>query len=520
VSGPGAHFTAFAKANCVHTKGRWGGQALVFEPWQEAFFDEALKVDPATGKRVYTEAVLGIPRKNSKSTMAAALALYMLGADGYRDASGVWHPEAGPEVYSAAAAQRQAGIVFKQARDMVGRSPTLSGVLIPRQYHIENPRNDGIYRVLSADAPLQHGLNPSANIIDEYHAHRTPDLYEALTTGSGAREQPLTLTISTAGNDLESPLGQLYQRAVELPNLERHREKRKGGYYFVARDEANGFLMWWYGVEEDDDLEDPDVWDAVNPASWITTDFLNKELNKGTLRRESFFQLHLNRWFRAKASALPVGSWAKCADPTIEFDHELPLSVAIDVALKNDSTAITMAQRQGARTVSKTRIWMNPYPKNHSLYDYWQTPLEEVKDYLRELYREFPVPAAAIDGEVKPGPRFAYDPMFFGNEARELAGEGLAMELFSQTDRNMVPASETFYRLVVNGEYAHDGDTQVSAQVANAIAEPKANGKWRLSRPRGSTVKIDAAISNAIAAFNAQEPAPEVKTRNKRVVFA
>lgn len=530
----GPHFASFAAANCVHTKGRWGGQALIFEPWQRAFFDEALRIDPATGKRVYSEVVLGIPRKNSKSTMASAFALYMLGGDGYYDPSGLWHPEAGPEVYSAAAAQNQAGIVFKQARDMVGRSPTLRSILVPRQYQIENPRNDGIYRVLSADAPLQHGLNPSSNIIDEYHAHRTPDLYEALTTGSGAREQPLTLTISTAGTDLESPLGLLYQRAQSLPDVEHHKDRVKGGYYFIARDEANGFLMWWYGADEDDDLEDPVVWEAVNPASWITPEYLQKQLNKGTLRREAFFQLHLNRWFRVKASALPFGAWAKCYEPKLVcndtpacepgtclrgFDPSLPLAVAVDVALKNDSTAVTMAQKQGDRTITRTRIWVNPYPKNHTLFDYWQTPLEEVKDYLKLLRREFPTPAVAIDGEVMAGPRFAFDPMFFGNEARELAGEGLAMEAFLQTDTRMVPASETFYRLVVNGELAHDGSPQVNAQIANAIAEPKGNGRWRLSRPRGSTQKIDAAITNAIASYIAQEPPPVVKTVSKRVVF-
>lgn len=532
----GPHFARFAQLNCVHTKGRWGGKPLVFEQWQLDFFAEALRRNPATGKRVYTEVVLGIPRKNSKSTMASAFALYMLGGDGYYDArTGLWIAEAGPEVYSAAAAQNQAGIVFKQARDMVGRSPTLSQYLITRQYQIECPRNDGIYRVLSADAPLQHGLNPSANVIDEYHAHKTPDLYEALTTGSGAREQPMTLTISTAGIDLEAPLGLLYQRAIELPNVEKHKDRVKGGYYFVARDEANGFLMWWYGVDEDDDLEDPVVWDAVNPASWITPDYLQRQLNKGTLRREAFYQLHLNRWFRGKASALPVGAWAKCEDADLRcndsptcvpgtclrgFDASLPLSVAIDVALKNDSTAVTMAQKQGAKTITRTRVWMNPYPKSHTLYGSWQTPLEEVKDHLRSLYREFPVPTTDIDGEVMPGPRFAFDPMFFGNEARELAGDGLAMEAFLQTDSRMVPASETFYRTVVNGEVMHDGDTQVNSQVANAIAEPKSNGKWRLSRPRGSSVKIDAAISNAIAIYNAQIPAPEVRKVSKRVVFA
>ncbi len=77
-----------------HTKGRWAGQPLVYEPWQREFWWEALEFDPATGFRIYNEVGLGIPRKNTKSTMASAAGLYMLDADG--------EPE--PEVYVAAAA--------------------------------------------------------------------------------------------------------------------------------------------------------------------------------------------------------------------------------------------------------------------------------------------------------------------------------------------------------------------------------------------------------------------------------
>ena len=65
-------------------------------------------------------------------------------------------------------------------------------------------------RSLVADAALQHGLNPYANIIDELHAHRTADLYTALTTGTGAREQPFTLWISTAGVDAPGILVELH----------------------------------------------------------------------------------------------------------------------------------------------------------------------------------------------------------------------------------------------------------------------------------------------------------------------
>ena len=197
----GPHFAAYSERYIRHTKGRWAGQPLVFEDWQREFWWEALEFDPATGLRIYNEVGLGLPRKNSKSTMASGAGLYMLDADG----------ESEPEVYVAAAARNQAGIVMGQSISMVRRSPLLLDRLRPyRSLRIECARNGGIMRSLSSDGALQHGLNPSANIIDELHAHKNGELYTALTTGTGAREQPFTLWITTAGVAGEGILADLY----------------------------------------------------------------------------------------------------------------------------------------------------------------------------------------------------------------------------------------------------------------------------------------------------------------------
>jgi len=126
---------------------------LVLEDWQRDFCREALEIDPATGLRIYTEVSLGLPRKNGKSMQAAAAAHYFLVADG--------EPE--PEVYVAAAARNQAGIVLGQSRRMAQQSPRLSRHVTVRTTLIECPRNGGIMRSLSADAALQHGLNPMAS---------------------------------------------------------------------------------------------------------------------------------------------------------------------------------------------------------------------------------------------------------------------------------------------------------------------------------------------------------------------
>jgi len=102
----GPRFDAFCREYIIQTKGRWGGKPLILEDWQRDFWWEALEFDPATGLRIYSEVGLGLPRKNGKSMQAAAAAHYFLSADG--------EPE--PEVYVAAAARGQAGIVLGQSR--------------------------------------------------------------------------------------------------------------------------------------------------------------------------------------------------------------------------------------------------------------------------------------------------------------------------------------------------------------------------------------------------------------------
>ena len=83
------------------------------------------------------------------------------------------------------------------------------------------PATAGSCAASRADAALQHGLNPYANIIDELHAHRTADLYTALTTGTGAREQPFTLWISTAGVDAPGILVELHASMFDGPGRAR-----------------------------------------------------------------------------------------------------------------------------------------------------------------------------------------------------------------------------------------------------------------------------------------------------------
>ena len=92
-----------------HTTGEWYGKPFRLMPWQEQIIRDLFGIVDENGYRQFRTAYVEIGKKNGKSELAAAIALYLLFADG----------EAGAEVYSCAADINQASIVFNTARAMV-----------------------------------------------------------------------------------------------------------------------------------------------------------------------------------------------------------------------------------------------------------------------------------------------------------------------------------------------------------------------------------------------------------------
>lgn len=521
----------FCASNVRHTKGRWGAvrdrrgslirdaQALVFEPWQQEFLNEAFEVDPATGLRVYQEVLLGLPRKNGKSTMAAGISLYLLVAD----------EEAGPEVYNAAGARDQARVVFQQAREFVEASPTLPDFLVVKRSEIDCPENNGHLRVIASDAKLQHGSNPSGNVIDELWAHKKDDLYVALTSGTAAREHPFTLTITTAGFDEESPLGLLYNRALEQGEIE-----RPSPFLTIARDRASGFLMYWYGVPEDEsafDVHDPEVVKQANPASWVTPAYLAKEMRKPSMRFIEYRRWHANQWTAAEDAWIEASTWDAGKDESIQPTAALPAAAAIDMGEVYDATGRVLAQRQpcphtrhkpdecpGDIVVVRPRRWSNPYPAGHQLRSAWRVSTEEVREDLRELYGLYPVPMAKRDERIVPGPAFGYDPWHFRESAEMLEDDGLNMVEFPQFASRMGPASELLLELARSGRLVHDGDPKLRQAVLAAIAKRTPRG-WVITKPQGSTKLVDLAVACAMAVWLAMLEAPKPRVRKQRRAY-
>ena len=180
------------------TKGEWYGKPFILMPWQERIVRDLFGiVDKETGYRQFRTAYVEVAKKNTKSELAAAIALYLLFADG----------EAGAEVYSCAADINQAAIVYNTAKTIIELCPDLYKIskIVPSTKRILFPYTKSFYRVLSSETKSKQGFSVSGLVFDELFAQQTRELFDTMTKYTGdARRQPLYFLITTAGRDKTS----------------------------------------------------------------------------------------------------------------------------------------------------------------------------------------------------------------------------------------------------------------------------------------------------------------------------
>ncbi|HEY5551212.1 MAG TPA: terminase large subunit, partial [Opitutaceae bacterium] len=196
----------FCSTYLRHVKGEWAGQPFVLASWQRDFVRALFGWKRPDGTRKYRKALIFVGRKNGKTMLGAAIALYLLFAD----------REPGAEIYSVAADRDQAAIMFDAAKSMVESEPALAKRCEIYRRSIVVPSTASSYHVLSADAPTKHGKNAHGVLFDELHAQPNRELYDVMKTSQGARRQPLFLMFTTAGYDRKSVCFEEYEYACKV----------------------------------------------------------------------------------------------------------------------------------------------------------------------------------------------------------------------------------------------------------------------------------------------------------------
>lgn len=231
----------FIERFCKQSQGTLGAP-LRLELFQKAFiqtlFGWLLK---STGYRRFRETLFLVGRKNGKSTLLAALALYMLVAD-YEGAA---------EIYSVATKKDQARKTLTEAVNMVKQSPELRAIIKKRRNDIYFPATASTFEALASDSNTLDGLNSHAVIIDELHAIRDRNLYEVMKQSTSSRRQPLVIMITTSGTVRESVFDNLYGLACDIAD---------------GKVTEDTFLPVLYELDARAEWTDPQAWIKANPG--------------------------------------------------------------------------------------------------------------------------------------------------------------------------------------------------------------------------------------------------------------
>ena len=441
--------------------GSFLGKPFEVLPFQREIIEKIYKTDEE-GKRIVRTALVGLPRKNAKTTLVAALCVYALIAD---------TADSAPVVIAAAGDRNQARLVHDEIKRMILSSPELSSVCQVLRNEIRCSRNGGVARVVSADAGLQQGANPSFLAVDEFHIHKTDELYQALSLGSAARNQPLTIVISTAGYDLESPLGKMYRygRQVESGEID-----------------DPSFAFIWHGIEDnvEVDVSDPKVWAKYNPA-W--GHFINEEEFESAHKRTPtapFTRFRLNGWTATANHWLPQGKFESLAtDRVLERGERVILG--FDGAWQSDSTALVACTVDEPRHLELVAVWEKPEDQHAQG---WRTPIHEVKQAIYDAFDRFSVILMAAD------------PWRFEETLQNLAEEGLPiLEFPTGSVQRMTQATQALYDAIVDETITHSGQAAMTRHFQNCILREDQRGARITKDRRGSTKKIDIAVASLIA---------------------
>lgn len=340
---PGAMFD-FARVDRVvktvaalrHTKGRWAGTPIVLEPIQIAYFVAPIfgwvhKNHEGKLVRIIQDAYIEMPRKGAKTTLSSALGMYLAFGDG----------EAGAEVIFGAGSRDQAGQAFKPLASLVKSSKMLqSAGIVATKKEIYQDVTSSVISCASSRGDLAHGANVHGGVVDELHVHKDDSVLEAIESGTGARDQPLVIIITTADDGQTTSVYAQRRRMIEQVSQGVLEAPSTYGVIFALQELDNEDDISYYFTEE--------AWRKANPLYPTTPnpEFMAKAADKAKanpVALASYLRLHLGIRAKQASRFFDLGRWDACGYGEAIDESELAGEVAyggLDLANVSDITAL------------------------------------------------------------------------------------------------------------------------------------------------------------------------------------
>lgn len=474
---------------CKHHKGEWAGSPIELHESQQFIVGSLFGwKHKATGLRRFRTAYIEVPRKNGKSTLSSAIALFLLVGDG----------EPGAEIYAAATKEDQAKIVWKAAWEMAKRSPSLNQRCTTQHNSILVRSTASIFRPLGADSTTLDGLNPHGVICDELHAWPSRDLWDVLDDALGARSQPMMVAITTAGYNRNGICYEIRNHALQVVDPK--------GY------EDDKFFAYVASIDEGDDWADPKTWYKANPLLGVSKklEYMEGKCADAIAmpgKENAFLNKQLDVWTDGATKWMRMDRWDECAGE-VEADaiKSQRCYVGLDLSSSIDITAAVYAFPPGP--YEEWAIKCRFFIPEENVRDRVRRDKVPYDQWIREGWVET-TPGDIVDLDfirrdiIDHGGLFdireiGYDPWKATELATSLDGEGFTMVEMRQGHRTLAGPMKALLEKVIRREMRHSGNPVLRWMASNTVARADANDNLAPDK-KTSPEKIDGIVALIMA---------------------
>ncbi|WMT42842.1 terminase large subunit [Paenibacillus sp. D2_2] len=457
----------------------WGFQDFIFGSWHGW--------RTLNGYRRFRTSYVQVARQNGKSLGNAVPSLFYGNFDGYMY----------PQIYATATKQAQAWIVAKECVKFINADPELSGtkyeagLFTIKEYvnKILCNLTNGEIVALGRDTESIDGFRPYFGSVDEYHKHKTNQMYKLLVDGTTKLKQCLISVITTAGFDLNGPCYDLYQYCKKI-------------LAGVIDDETQ--FVYISELDRNDDVWDEKNWGKANPL-WTDQTLISlrsaaikaKEMQGEELR--NFYTKSLNEWVQfADNQYMNLEHWKNCeSDMTIEDVRGGECYLGLDLSSGGDLTSGVLEFPLNIDGERKYFVHSHSFipakrvaehvKTDHAPYDMWikaglltptqtlggvKTDYKYILSYYKELIDKYDLQLKGI----------AYDPHnadAFLSDLDETFGVD-CVEI-RQSARSLNDATVDFKLEVEAGNVIYNkGEKLLSWSVANAKTESNSFGEIKI----------------------------------------
>jgi phage terminase large subunit-like protein len=481
-----------------HVDGEWYGKRFILADWQEFDIIRPLFGWRRVGTKIrrFRSAYIEVARKNGKSPLAAGISAFCFLAD---------HEFGGFSV-AAATKEEQARIVWNYARKMIEASPELRKHIKTFKRSLFCSRLGSSFVPLGGDSKTQDGPSIHSGVIDEYHAHKTPDMYNVVASGRGARRQPLLVAITTAGSGQHSPCHKEHDLAVRIIEG------------VLANEEYFAYIAT---VDDETKWQEREEWLKANPNFGISvyekgfeSDFL--EAQQAIDKQNEFKRKRLNIWTEQVTRWLPIEAINRCGGAIdLASLRGKRCFAGLDLGITRDVSALILAFQVGTFKREETgeelplvqlvgRYWVpqdsveQRYQIDGVNYPAWiaqgwisatpgaSTRYDMIRRDLNLLAQEYEIAEIAVDRA------HAHQLMV------ELADDGFTVVKHAQTFLAMNYPCRALEELIIERRLRHGDDPVLTWMFSNVAVSRDSQENMKIEKAKSGD-RVDGVVAAAMA---------------------